>query len=536
MKSTLSIVGLILLLTLTWALRVYHIGVIPKPEGVGNPGKKNTIWISKEEMGIHQVVLEGSAYERGVNFGRVTQELLRRQENILTEFLGKKVNGFLSKQLFLLGNIRWFWGIEKYLEDSMLQEMYGISLAASTEFNSWSDRFTRQVAYHGLHEVGQMMIDRGSQNRNWGCTVFAVPVQRTWMIGRNFDFEASRIFDEEKIMKWVFPDDGYPFVSVIWAGMVGVVTGVNAKGIYISINAAGSEDFRRHGTPSTLVLLKALQYAATAHEALEIIRNESMFITDIFVVVDSEKGLAYRVEKSPKKTVVLTVEGPEAITNHLVGKEWDKDQVNLSRMKRLTTIPRFERAMVLLSKLSTEDRADSSAMAGKMLGFLRDKSDAEGRSLHLGNRKAIDSLIATHAVIWDGASHILYVSQGPSLVGPFIGFDVRRSFEEKRPIRVGFLPQDPSVDRTQYNELKRNLKFIEMAESTLRRAQCEQGKKFLEAVAPKPFRHYRYFQVLGQYEACRGKREAAKEAWGKALSLEPAYAEEVNLLKVSISQ
>ena len=63
------------------------------------------------------------------------------------------------------------------------------------------------------------------------------------IIGRNFDFEGGRIFDDEKILKWVFPSNGIPFVSVIWAGMVGAVTGVNASGVYISINAAGTVCF-----------------------------------------------------------------------------------------------------------------------------------------------------------------------------------------------------------------------------------------------------------------------------------------------------
>jgi len=91
----------------------------------------------------------------------------------------------------------------------MLEEMYGVSKSTSTDFDFLLDRFTRQIAYHGLHEVGQLAVDQGSDSM--GCTVVALPHKRNWIIGRNFDFEGGRIFDSEKIMKWVFPERGYSF-------------------------------------------------------------------------------------------------------------------------------------------------------------------------------------------------------------------------------------------------------------------------------------------------------------------------------------
>ncbi len=75
--------------------------------------------------------------------------------------------------------------------------MYGISRSAPRKYDYLADPYTRQVAYHGLHEVGQMMVDQGFEE-GMACTVIAVKRGRQWILGRNFDFEGGRIFDKEK--------------------------------------------------------------------------------------------------------------------------------------------------------------------------------------------------------------------------------------------------------------------------------------------------------------------------------------------------
>src|SRR5262245_814082 len=271
---------LLLLVLFTWGVHVFHLGVITS-EGLPTPEKLpqdlgGARWIPKEKAGINQLIIFGDPFTRGYATGKLTSYLMFQQEaTLIREFYRLFPNPLLRNAL-ILGLLRWYWGIQEYFEDWMLEEAYGVSLSASREFNFLLDPFSRQIAYHGLHEVGQLMIDRGVDAM--GCTVFAIPHKGSWVIGRNFDFEGGKIFDDEKILKWVFPDKGFAFVSVTWAGMVGAVTGVNENGVYISINAAGSTDFGRFGTPSTLILVKALQFSRTADEARKIIENSKMFI------------------------------------------------------------------------------------------------------------------------------------------------------------------------------------------------------------------------------------------------------------------
>ncbi len=455
--------------------------------------------------------------------------MLRAQEDELTTRLFHFVPRWLFLALEPFG-IAYFSGIDAYFEPWMTQEMYGVSKSAPHEYDWLGDGYTRQITYHGIHEIGQMMVDQ--KGDVMGCTVAAVPTAKSWLLGRNFDFEGGRIFDREKIMKWVFPDDGYAFVSVIWAGMVGAVTGVNEHGIYVSLNAAGTKHYRRIGTPSTLVALKILQHAKTADEALAILRESTLFITDIFVLLDSHAGKLYRIEKSPLAMEVLPLEGPSIVANHLVGPRFADDPTNLFRRNELTSEARQVRGEALLRSAFPAGRLAAKRDEGTILSVLRDKGEIDGQPLALGNRNAIDPLIAAHSVVFDGDDQTLYVGKGPGVSGEFLGFDLAASFRSGRPVRRGSLPSDPRVTPTAFAAIRLVEEKASAAAHAFARGKCDEGEapyqdalRALTLVGPET-ETYEFVSAGGDREACRGNLTAAKTLWRHALALHPAYLSE----------
>lgn len=537
MRNRLKRAMLVALLGVTWVIDVYHIGVYPRPplarlaEELAAPGPP-AWWRDRSRAGIHQLVLEGSPFHRGIEGGHATRDLIYRQEKELNTELARIIpSAVLLRALTLIG-MRWFWGIDRYLEPWMSDEIYGVSRSTTHEFDYLADRFTRQIAYHGLHEVGQLMVDQGGEDM--GCTVVALPFQGSWVLGRNFDFEGGRIFDTEKVVKWIFPDRGHALVSVIWAGMVGAVTGVNDQGIYLSLNAAGSTDFRRQGTPSTLVLLKALQEAGSAREAIRILRDSSMFITDIFVLLDSRTGELYRIEKSPRHTEVIPLAGPSVVTNHLISPRWRDDPINRYRRDELTSVTRSRRAEELLKALPPA--RDAREAERQVLGILRDKGEWNGRPLPIGDRRAIDALIATHSVVFNASSRILYVSRGPGLAGEFLGYDLRRSFAAHRPVRAGVLPRDPLVSDELFEKVKLSDRDVSAARRALRRGRCVETRALLDEARGLYTGEAAYYTAEGDYRwRCRADREGARAEWREAQAHVPAYPRELRGLEARLS-
>jgi hypothetical protein len=72
------------------------------------------------------------------------------------------------------------------------------------------------------------------------------------------------------------------------------------------------------------------------------------------------------------------------------------------------------------------------------IAVLRDKHGVGGVPLPAGDRRAIDALIATHGVVIDATARVMWVSEGPHLLGRFIRFDVGRL------LSAGY---DPRADR-----------------------------------------------------------------------------------------
>jgi hypothetical protein len=78
--------------------------------------------------------------------------------------------------------------------------------------------------------------------------------------------------------------------------------------------------------------------------------------------------------------------------------------------------------------------------------ILRDKRAVGRRPLPLGDRSAIDGLIATHSVVMDTTARDLWVSEGPHATGRFIRFDLRElladGYRPSGPPHVESLPAD----------------------------------------------------------------------------------------------
>lgn len=517
-RALVSLLPVSAIVIVIYIIKVYHIGQYPSPVLLpaltGVPSAK---FYAQKDYGIHHVFLFGRPYQRGKDFGRLTASLLQKQESELHEQLKSILPYKLVRKVFFLALMRWYHGLEDYIDNYMVAEMKGVSEATSDKFDFLADKLTRQVAYHGLHEVGQLMVD---SEFNFGCTVFSIPFRNSYVIGRNFDFEAGRIFDEQKILKWTFPEKGLAYASLTWAGMVGVVSGVNKKGVYISLNASGTNDIARLGTPTTLIAQKVLQFAQNAKEALEIIRESRQIISEIYVVASPDSPVVYRIEKSAHHTKVIPLSDFEVVTNHMHDPSWKRDSVNSWRMKNLTTVPREKRGLELLRVLKTRPIQSSGELNKIVLQLLRDKKGVGNQSLALGNRLSIDPLIATHSLIYNMKDQTLFVSTGPATVGHYEGIDLTASFKEQRPIRIEKLLQDSDVSKSDFNNLKESLESFNFWISQTEIADCSNPPMAWNPNEP----HYKYFMARAEWgKKCKRDNKFVRQMYQKALGASPSY-------------
>ena len=396
-------------------------------------------WLTQRD-GIWQMYLEGDPFLIGYTCARLTNGIMRSFEDDFVGMMNQKIPSPVLRKIlreYIVVRLR---HLPDFLDGENKLELLGLSRGFTDYHPEIGPIYNRLQDYHAAHDVSHFILDLLPSSVSWnGCTAFAAWGAHTanghLLAGRNFDFDGGSDFDKDKMVIFFKPDKGYGFISVSWPGMMGVVSGMNEKYLYVSINAGSSQDNRSVGTPSCFVARKVLQYASSIDEAVSMIGQEKMFVSDSFLVADGKSGKAVVVEKSPRRMGVREAPGDWLVcANHYLTPVLAQDPKNISYMGNSSTTNRQQRMEELIK-----------GAAGKMdifnaAAMLRDRGNESENAGGGFDPKAINSLIATHSVIGDVTEGILWVSKGPHQLGEYVPFGVQYfGAQTRQPL----IPADP---------------------------------------------------------------------------------------------
>lgn len=420
----------------------------------------NRNYLTKNKQQIWELYIKGNPLQLGYNNGALTQNLMQKQEEIFFS----KVEGFVPskfKQKLLRGFLKWY-NRKMYLNvrEDYQAELYGLSQYSSDKYNFIAPKYLRSLYLHGAHDIGHAMQDLAMV----GCTSLAVWNENTedgdLLIGRNFDFYVGDDFAKNKLVEFVEPETGIPYMSVSWPGMIGVVSGMNKEGITVTINAGKSKIPLTAKTPISLVTREILQYAKNIDEAIAIAKKRKVFVSESILVGSAQDKNAVIIEVSPKNFGVYKVENTSRVfcTNHFQSEAYKDDKRNQKHIIESHSQYRYEKLQELLQenkKLNPE----------KMAAILRDKSGLKGEKIGYGNEKAINQLLAHHAVIFSPEKRLVWVSSNPYQLGEFVCYDLNEIFsgkqaEESLQAKTALnIARDPFADSEEYHHYEMSKKL-----------------------------------------------------------------------------
>lgn len=394
-------------------------------------------FLTKNKQQLWELYIKGNPLQLGYNNGALTQDLMQKQEEIFFS----KVEGFVPskfKQKLLNVFLKWY-NRKMYLNvrEDYQAELYGLSQYSSDQYDFIASRYLRNLYLHGAHDIGHAMQDLAMV----GCTSLAVWNENTedgdLLIGRNFDFYVGDDFSKNKLVEFVEPEDGIPYMSVSWPGMIGVVSGMNKEGITVTINAGKSKIPLTAKTPISLVTREILQYAKNIDEAIAIAKKRNVFVSESILVGSAHDKNAVIIEVSPKSFGVYKVENTSRVfcTNHFQSDAYKDDAKNQKQIKESHSAYRYKKLQELLQeekKLNPE----------KMASILRNRSGLKNESIGNGNEKALNQLLAHHAVIFSPQKKLVWVSSNPYQLGEFVCYDLNEIFSEQ-----GLKPNDFSKSK-----------------------------------------------------------------------------------------
>jgi hypothetical protein len=471
--------------------------------------KTSSSFLQHNPTGLWEMYAEGAGLQLGLVQGALLDSLYRHQEEVFFKQVQTLVPG--KTRQWLLRKVLSFYN--RKLPNSVLpefrDEIYGLSRYASDSLNFIAKPYPRALYLHAAHDIGHAMQDLALV----GCTSFAVWGEKTvdgdLLIGRNFDFYAGDEFAENRLLAFIRPDHGFPFASVSWPGMTGVVSGMNAEGLSVSLNAGKSNLPLKARTPVSLLAREILQFASTIAEAKAIAEKRRLFVSESLMIGSAKDRKAILLEISPKKMGVHEVENSLVCTNHFQSAVFAKDKNNQKQRAESHSLPRLERVNELLQRnppLRPETAAD----------ILRDTFGPKDTYLGLGNDRAINHLLAHHAVLFEPNKKRIWVSAPPYNIGPFLAYDLEKIFATKKIQVENSIAADPFLTGpgyAQYEEFRLLHREIEYATQIKKALHSDTIDRYITL---NPELWLVYYQ-LGQYFDAMKQKERARTFYERAL-------------------
>lgn len=503
--------------------------------------KVNNNWLRHSKSGLWELYVEGNGYERGIANGMLTKELHAFQEDVFVDQI-KILVPDLNYLKFLKFFVAYF---NRHLPDNITdeykEEILGISKYASDKYDFIAPKYHRILNYHGAHDIGHALQDK---NMTVGCTSFSVwdgkSADGKLLIGRNFDFYSGDDFAKNKIVQFTNPTTGYKFATVTWAGFIGACSGMNEKGLTVTINAAKSSIPTDAATPIALLAREILQYAKNHEEAIAIAKKRNVFVSESILIGSAEDHKTISIEKSPEKMDIYEVQNTNQLIcpNHYQGPAYANDMANLENIIGSSSLYRKIRLGQLLNRYDTLNYLGAAKI-------LRDQKGLNDKNIGLTNEKGLNQLLAHHAVIFKPEDKLMWVSANPFQCGEFICYNLDSVFANAKTTLAGHeinvagytISEDPFLktrtyqDFLYFKQLKHYIQFL-TKKATTAELPANLENAFLRS---NPESYYMY-QILGDYYLSRKNTPKAKEYYQLALTKEISTLKEKEQIEEALAE
>jgi hypothetical protein len=404
---------------------------------------------ARKRGGILEVRLAGNPEQIGHQHSRLLYPEMVANEGVLYEQFNRFVPVPPLRWLIMDLSRLQFRRVDQGMADERRREIAAEARGFSPDpYDHVLPTYHRFVFLHSLYDIALSF----EHSPLIGCTSFTLGdgafQDGHTVLARNFDFEAGSIFDTGKAVFLVREDGRIPYASVAWPGLAGALSGMNAEGVALVVHGARAREPKPAGEPVVHTMREVLGRARTTAEAIELLRPRDPMVSHMVMLADAH-GDAAVVERAPGAPIhVRQGRGKMPLTNHLEGP-LAADPANLRVEKVTSTHARRKRLDELLENLPP------GASVERVVGVLRDRKGLGGATRPLGDRSTIDALIATHGVVMDTTARVMWVSEGPHLLGRFLRFDIGRllapTYVPSNDEQIFAVPDDPLLRSTEYD-------------------------------------------------------------------------------------
>lgn len=498
--------------------------VVQKNDSVRTLGRN---WAKRCGGDIYVCYTEGNPEERGYVYGALLSDLMTYQKRALLKRMEETVEGEWYRK-FLCRLVKFYnSGILENLTVEQQREIYGLSLADTHDFDDLAEPYELQLNLHSAHDIGHAMQDYMLV----GCSSFVLndskTTDSTLIFGRNFDFYCGDDFAKTKVVSICRPDSGYAFASITWGGMLGVLSGMNEKGLSVCINASKLDIPKSVAMPISMLVRHILIHCKSIDEAYAEAKKMKTFVAENIVIASAYDNDMAIIEKSPEDIELYRSSNKDELicTNHFQSEKFMNDERNLMNINQTDTKYRSELLAEHLGKKEKFNAEDA-------MGVLLNPYGKGGENIGFGNEMAINQLIAHHSVVFEPEKLNIYVCTQPKEFAPYKKFNLQDILKtvETRDLASSqnftitkFAVADSVRQSKEYTNYKRYVDFRYLISALDEDTKLISNLDSFVVLNPNFFESY---NIAGDAYLNRGDNKLACEEWRKALECNiPKYAQ-----------
>jgi hypothetical protein len=246
--------------------------------------------------GLRVVSLSGTPYEIGRQHGELLREEVRAAVG--------RVLGYFRHYLKIPGVRSWLvsWWLDSawrqarpYLPADALEELRGVADGSGVPLRE----------LYRLHAI---------PDRTYSCANFAAWGRATHggrlVHLRNLDWNIDAGIQQFATVFVIRPQGKRAFVSVGWAGFVGVLTGINEEGISLGQVGAETVEARFEGEPMAFLMRRVLEETGSVDEAAALVAGARRTVGVNYVIADAHTRRAIVIETTYRSARVFEADDP----------------------------------------------------------------------------------------------------------------------------------------------------------------------------------------------------------------------------------
>ncbi len=363
--------------------------------------------------------LYGSPYQIGFQHGTLLREGVRASVANMNAFINRGVGIPLAGRWLARRKLDQTWRqMEPFVPADYLEELRGLSEGAGVPLR----------ALQRIHALPELMATTCASFAACGA---ATRDGRLIQI-RNLDWAIQSDVQQYAAVFVVRPEGRAPFISIGWLGFIGVISGINNRGVSVSEIGSKTSDFGLKGIPMPFLLRRVLEESDGLDKAVALVKEAHRTGGYNYLFADAQQKKAVALETTHSQCAVFWIDQEPKplyalpVPNTIFRSDWSMDPAVRDRQRSSRGDPRKPGLESPEGSKAYDVRYRGQGLLLRQFHGRIDPEVAMAIARAIAPSSNVQSVVYAYPELWVANA----VGRKPAAQGKYFRLDLKELFEE----------------------------------------------------------------------------------------------------------